>query len=172
VTSGLFVFFLFSGLLARWGCRTLCPDTGAAAPALSGPAARPTIDSIVSFSSLVSCTFAPATTTPSGPPPASTIRLRAVPFLPRSEGSGLMRSPKTRLAHRAVGALPLPVDAPQFLAVLDQQGPDPLENAPGNPALHGAMKGRVDKCAAVVKRRTPNFRDSCLFSIFPAVCLK
>src|SRR4051794_32338371 len=47
----------------------------------------------VAARSLSSRTFAPATTNESGPPSASTRRLRFTPFLPRSVGFGPTRSP-------------------------------------------------------------------------------
>ncbi len=57
---------------------------------------------------LVSCTFAPATTTASGPPAASTRRLRFTPFLPLSVALRPTRSPKACLAHSRVRRMTRP----------------------------------------------------------------
>src|SRR5579859_1291522 len=99
--------------------------------------------SSVAASSLVSWTLAPAITTPSGPPAASTKRLRFTPRLPRSVGLGPMRSPQPRLAHCRIGRLPLPVHAAQLVALRDQAGPHAVEHAQGNPALQGAVHRAV-----------------------------
>ena len=58
-------------------------------------------------------------------------------------GSGRQDPPKTRLAHGAVGTLPAPVHAAEFLAVFDQHGPQTLEHSLFDPALHRSMNRRV-----------------------------
>ena len=47
--------------------------------------------------------------------------------------------PPTRLAHRPVGRLPGPVAPAQLGACADQRGPEPIEDAPGDPPLEGPM---------------------------------
>lgn len=51
--------------------------------------------------------------------------------------------PKTRLAHRRIGCLPLPVYAAKFLTIFDQRCPDPVQDAQLYPALEGAVDGAV-----------------------------
>ena len=88
-----------------------------------------TMASSVASSSLKSATFAPAITTARGPPSASTKMERFTPFFPLSVGLGPTRSPKTSLAHRAVGGLPLEVHPTEFLALLDETLPDEIQHA-------------------------------------------
>jgi len=58
-------------------------------------------------------------------------------------GWGRRDPSKTRLAHGAVGTLPFPVQASQFLAVLHQHRPDALQDTPANPPLHSAVNAAV-----------------------------
>src|SRR5262245_36950809 len=144
----------------------MCPtylwaSTTSRAGALSNPASRhrccsnssgsgrsTTTASIVASSGLKSGTLAPATTTPSGPPSASTSGLFLVPGLPRSVGSlPVLSPPGPGLARHPVGRLPLPSDRPEFVALRDQHRPDPLEDAvaapPPEPAVHRAIVAEV-----------------------------
>src|SRR5215218_3664016 len=89
--------------------------------------------SSVASSSLKSGTFAPATTS----------RERFTPFLPLSVDWGLRGPPKTRLAHRPIGGLPLKVHPAEFLALLDEPLPDEIQHAKLDPPLQGAMHRRV-----------------------------
>src|ERR1700720_2850914 len=127
----------------RWDYRTLCPDTDFAEILASVAAARPR--------------------SPRSSFPTAWCRERwrrrlqppVVRRQPRQSryasclvcrdpwGLGRRDPPKTRLAHRGIGALPFPVDPAQFVAVLDQNGPDALEHALGDPSLQGAMHAAV-----------------------------
>lgn len=83
-------------------------------------------------------------TTPSGPPSPSTSRLSLVPGLARSVGLGpVFFPPEPGLAQPPVGRLPPPLHLAQLVALLDQQGPDLLEDAvaapPLEPAVHRAV---------------------------------
>src|SRR3954469_18058684 len=102
----------------------------------SGSGRSTTIASIVSFNSFCSTTFAPAITTPRGPPSPSVSRLFLVPFLPRSVGFlPVFFPPEPGLAQHRVGRLPLPLHPAEFVALLDQHRPDLLEDAAFDPAL-------------------------------------
>src|SRR5512135_979974 len=95
-----------------------------------------TILSIVAARSLRSSTFAPAITTPSGPPSPSVTRLFLVPFFPRSVGFlPVFFPPEAGLAQHRVGRLPLPLHPSQFVALGDQHRPDLLEDATLDPTL-------------------------------------
>src|SRR5207302_9307615 len=99
---------------------------------------------IVCPSSRWSLTLAAATTAPSGPPSRSTRRLCLVPGLPRSVGFlPTFSPPEPGLAQPPVGALPVPVDAAQLGAALQQHGPDAGEHAAAAPALEPAVDGAV-----------------------------
>ncbi|WP_246133670.1 hypothetical protein [Lacipirellula limnantheis] len=50
---------------------------------------------------------------------------------------------KTRFGWRAGGGLPLPIDAPQLVAVLDQHGTHLLQHAILGPPLEPAVNRRV-----------------------------
>src|SRR3954470_20809560 len=103
-----------------------------------------TTASIVSSSSLQSGTFAPAMTTPSGPPSPSTSTLFLVPDLPRSVGFlPVFSPPEPGLAQHPVGRLPLPVHRPELVTLLDQHGPDLLEDAVLAPPLEPAVDRAV-----------------------------
>src|SRR5262249_28710584 len=98
----------------------------------------------VSSSSRKSGTSAPAITAPSGPPSPSTRTLCLVPGLPRSVGLlPTVFPPEPGLSQPAVGRLPLPLDGPQLVALLDQDGPDPGEDAVAAPALEPAVDRAV-----------------------------
>src|SRR5215469_11112382 len=100
--------------------------------------------SIVSFSSRWSFTLAAANTTPKGPPAPSTSTLSFVPFFPRSVGFlPTFFPPEAGFAHPPVGGLPLPLDVPQFVALLDQLGPDALHDAASAPALEPVVDGAL-----------------------------
>jgi hypothetical protein len=67
-----------------------------------------------------------------------------VPGLARSVGLGpVFFPPEPGLAQPPVGRLPFPLDLAQLVALLDQQGPDLLEDAvaapPLEPAVHRAI---------------------------------
>ena len=97
-----------------------------------------TMASSVASSSLKSATFAPAITTARGPPSASTKMERFTPFFPLSVGLGPTRSPKTSLAHCAVGGLPLEVHPTEF-ALLDETLPDEIQHVKLDPPLEGPV---------------------------------
>lgn len=66
----------------------------------------------VASRSLMSCVFAPLTSTPNGTPQPSVSTDRFVPSLPRSVGFSPVFFPTPRrLGHRSVHALPIPLDA-------------------------------------------------------------
>ena len=70
-------------------------------------------------------TFAPAITTPSGPPSPSVSRLFLVPFFPRSVGFlPVFFPPEPGLAQHRVGRLPLPLHPAEFVTLGDQDRPD------------------------------------------------
>src|SRR5271157_1764598 len=95
-----------------------------------------TILSIVAARSLRSSTFAPAITTPSGPPSPSVTMLFLVPFFPRSVGFlPVFFPPKAGLAQHRVGRLPLPLHPAEFVTLGDQDRPDSLEDPCCSPAL-------------------------------------
>ena len=77
-----------------------------------------TILSIVAARSLRSSTFAPAITTPSGPPSPSVTMLFWVPFFPRSVGFLPVFFPpqKAGLAQHRVGRPPLPLHPAEFVS--------------------------------------------------------
>src|SRR5262249_22076214 len=100
--------------------------------------------SMVCSNSRWALTLAAATTAPRGPPSRSTRRLCLVPALPRSVGFfPTFFPPEPGLAQPPIGALPVPVDAAQFGAALQQQGPDAGEHAAAAPALEPAVDGTV-----------------------------
>src|SRR5277367_599147 len=90
----------------------------------------------VSLTSFWSGTLAPSTAMPSGTPRPSISVERFTPNLPRSVGFFPVFFPaQRRFGHRAVHALPLPVD-PFQLVVFDQGDfPQLLEHAPFHPLL-------------------------------------
>jgi hypothetical protein len=51
--------------------------------------------------------------------------------------------PEPGLAQHPVGRLPIPLDRPEFVALLDQNGPDLLEDAVPAPTLEPAMHRAV-----------------------------
>src|SRR5215207_6614781 len=99
--------------------------------------------SSVADKSLSSRTFAPATTTASDPPSASTKRERFTPFLSWSVGLGPMRSPKARLAHHTVRRLPVPIDPLKLLALLEEGCPDLIQNSKLDLPLQSVMHGGI-----------------------------
>src|SRR4051794_9903466 len=110
----------------------------------AGSGRSTTTASIVAFKSFCSTTFAPAVTTPSGPPSPSVRRLFLVPFLPRSVGFlPTFFPPEPGLAQHRVGTLPLPLHAAEFVALGDQHRPDLLEDAPLDPALEPVVDGAL-----------------------------
>src|SRR3954447_9618274 len=110
----------------------------------SGSGRSTTIASIVSFKSFCSTTFAPAISTPSGPPSPSVSRLFLVPFLPRSVGFlPVFSPPGPGLAQHRVGRLPLPLHPAEFVALGDQDRPDLLEGAPLDPPLEPTVDGAL-----------------------------
>src|SRR4051812_48813725 len=91
---------------------------------------------MVSFSNFCSTMLAPAITTPRGPPLPSVSKLFLVPCLPRSVGFlPVFFPPEPGLAQHRVGRLPLPVHPAELVALLDQHGPDLLEDAAPDPSL-------------------------------------
>src|ERR1035438_2095647 len=108
----------------RWDYRTPCPDTGVAEIFLSAPAARPR-----SPRSSFPATWYRERWRRRSPPPSARRRPRQLCYVSclvyRDPWDlGRRDPPKTRLAHRPIGTLPIPVDAAEFLAVFDQDGPD------------------------------------------------
>src|SRR5436309_742854 len=102
----------------------------------TGSGRSTTIASIVSFNSFCSTMFAPAITTPRGPPSPSVSRLFFVPFFPRSVGFlPVFSPPEPGLAQHRVRRLPLPLHPAEFVALGDQHRPDLLEDAPRDPPL-------------------------------------
>src|SRR5208282_1365926 len=126
-----------------WGCRIPYPDTDVAARSPSAGVVR----------RRSSRSFAPTACSRERwlrlqPRPVVHQRPRrsrcvSCPVCRDPWGSGRFDPPKTRLAHGAVGTLPLPVHGPEFLAVFEQHGPKKPENSPGDPSLHGSMNRRV-----------------------------
>src|SRR5947209_18257143 len=95
---------------------------------------------MVARSTFWSGTLAASITAPSGPPAPSTSTLFLVPGLPRSVGFlPTFFPPEPGLAQPPVGRLPLPLDRPELVALLDQHGPDPGEDAVAAPALEPAV---------------------------------
>src|ERR1022692_1097492 len=127
----------------RWDYRTPCPDTDVAEIPQLAPASRPRSRR----SSFPAASYREHWRRQSQPPSdrRRPRRLCYVLCLICRDPWDLGRRspPKTRLAHCAVGALPFPVDAAEFITVLDQEGPDAMEYAPGGPSLHRAMHGTV-----------------------------
>src|SRR3954451_7779206 len=112
--------------------------------ASDGSGRSTTIASIVAFKSFCSTTFAPAITTPSGPPSPSVSRLFLVPRFPRSVGFlPVFFPPEPGLAQHRVGTLPLPLHPAEFVALGDQHRPDPLEDAALDPALEPVVDGAL-----------------------------
>src|SRR4029077_2436034 len=86
-----------------------------------------TIASIVARSNLQSGTFAPSITTPSGPPSPSTRTDFLVPFFARSVGFlPTFFPPETSFPKAPVGGLPGPLDPAEFIALGEENFPDPL----------------------------------------------
>ena len=126
-----------------WDCHSPYPGTGAGTHRPSVPADPPR--SPQWFVSAVCCR---ARWRPPRPRPAVRHRPRRshcvwCRFSHDPWDSDRHGPPKTRLAHRAIGALPSPVDSAQFFAVLDQRGPDSFQDALVDPPLEGAMNGRI-----------------------------
>src|SRR3954470_5615341 len=89
--------------------------------ASDGSGRSTTIASIVALKSFCSTTFAPAITSPSGPPSPSVSRLFLVPFLPRAVGFlPVFSPPGPGLAQQRVARLPLPLHPAEFVALGDQ----------------------------------------------------
>ncbi len=69
-------------------------------------------------------------------------RLRLTPLLPRSVGFLPVLSPPERcLRHRSIHAQPVPVDALQFIKLLDTGVPELQEDACLDPLLEAVMSG-------------------------------
>src|SRR5512136_2264514 len=94
----------------------------------------------VAPNSFTSCRLAPATTSESGAPRASTSKLRLVPFFPpvcRVVSDGLLR--QWGFALRPIQALPLPSN-PLHLIILSQAGsPQPHKEPLLSPPLEVCM---------------------------------
>src|SRR5579885_2509918 len=98
-----------------------------------------TTASSVAAKSLVSWTLAPATTTASGPPAASTRGLRFTQACPGRWDSARWHPPQACFAPRRIGSLPFPVHAAQGGTGGEQRRPEVFEEPQANPALEGAM---------------------------------
>src|SRR3954452_4039966 len=110
----------------------------------AGSGRSTTTASIVAFKSFCSTTFAPAVTTPSGPPSPSTRILFLVPFLPRSVGFlPTFFPPEPGLAQHRVGRLPLPLDPAELVALGDEHRPDAPEHPAGGPPLEPVVDGAL-----------------------------
>src|SRR5258708_25208820 len=127
-------------LLAQWGCRSLRPNTNFAALSMSVPDAqsRP-------LPKCASTTWYHGRSLLRRPRPRGLLALR------RASSSschswhdlwdwGQLYPPKTRLGQRAIGALPIPVGAIQFVAGRGQLGPNFLHDSilvpPLEPTMH------------------------------------
>src|SRR4051795_10145514 len=110
----------------------------------SGSGRSTTIASIVAFNSFCSTTFAPAITTPRGPPSPSVSRLFLVPFLPRSVGFlPVFFPPEPGLAQHRVRRLPLPLHPAEFVTLGGQDRPDPLHDPRIGPPLKPVVDGAL-----------------------------
>src|SRR5688572_9181947 len=95
----------------------------------------------VSSTNRMSCVLAPLTTTPNGMPSPSVSNERFVPDLPRSVGFGPVFFPTERsLRHGSVDALPVPLDAFEFVVFLQGHPPDPCEDLLGDQKLEVAVE--------------------------------
>lgn len=83
-------------------------------------------------------------TIPKGPPSASTIMLRFVPFFAaiRRVLANFIAA-MTGLAHCPVGRLPSPLDSIQCITLLDESSPDFIQNTLLFPPLEGAVNRAV-----------------------------
>src|SRR5215210_3698825 len=86
--------------------------------------------SIVARTNFISCRLAPSIANPIGTPWPSVSRLRLTPRLPRSVGLRPVFFPaQWRLGHRPVHAQPVPVNALQFVKLLQARLPEFQEDA-------------------------------------------
>src|SRR5919202_4220831 len=98
--------------------------------------------SMVARTSFMSCRLAPSTARPIGTPCPSVSTLRLTPLLPRSVGFGPVFFPPERcLRHRSIHAQPTPVNALQFIELLDACEPELLENTGLDPRLEAVVGG-------------------------------
>src|SRR5205823_10181429 len=110
----------------------------------AGSGRSTTIASIVAFKSFCSTVFAPAMTTPSGPPSPSVNRLFLVPFFPRSVGFlPVFFPPEPGLAQHRVRRLPLPLHPAEFVTLGGQNRPDPLHDPRFGPPLKPVVDGAL-----------------------------
>src|SRR6476659_8920001 len=106
--------------------------------------------SSVSSTRRLSCVLAPLVAIPRGMPLPSVNRLRLVPSLARSVGFGpVFFPPERRFGHRAVHALPVPVDSFQVVVLQQRHGPQIFEDLP----LHQHLKIAVERTASAEFRR-------------------
>src|SRR5512135_3888717 len=90
----------------------------------------------------LSWVLAPEIATPSGTPRPSVSSDRLVPLLARSVGLGPVFPPAQRgLGHRPVQALPLPLDALQFVVLVQGDAPEVSQDPPGGPLLEVVVQG-------------------------------
>src|SRR5512135_171388 len=96
----------------------------------------------VRHTSHLSWVLAPETATPKGTPRPSVSSERLVPDLARSVGLGPVFPPTERgLGHRPVQALPLPLDALQFVVLVQGDAPEVSEDPLGGPLLEVVVQG-------------------------------
>src|SRR5687767_5263755 len=96
--------------------------------------------SMVARTIFISCRLAPSTSRPIGTPCPSVSRLRLTPLLPRSVGFGpVFFSPERCLRHRSIHAQPVPVDALEFVKLLDACLPELQEDASLDPLLEAVV---------------------------------
>src|SRR6478736_5166033 len=88
----------------------------------------------------MSCRLAPSIARPIGMPCPSVSKLRLTPLLPRSVGfRPVFFSPERCLRHRSIHTQPSPVDALQFVKLLDAGIPQLQEDASFDPFLEAVM---------------------------------
>src|SRR5260370_1145261 len=100
--------------------------------------------SMVGRTSFMSWRFAPSIVRPIGTPCPSVSKLRLPPLLPRSVGLGPVFSPaERRFGHRPVHTQPLPVNATEFIKLLNSGLPECEEDSRLHPLLKAIMGCRV-----------------------------
>src|SRR5258708_32084359 len=100
--------------------------------------------SMVGRTSFMSWRFAPSIVRPIGTPCPSVSKLRLTPLLPRSVGLGPVFFPaQRRFGHRPVHTQPLPVNATEFIKLLNSGLPECEEDSRLHPLLKAIIGCRV-----------------------------